>query len=58
MSVSKRTFLKLLAVSGIFYLGQLATFKTKNHQSLDHKSLDDDYLIVNGWVMLKSDITG
>ncbi len=58
MSVSKRALLKTLAVASAFYLSQLTIFKTKSQKPLNHKSLEGDYIIVNGWVMLKSDITG
>jgi hypothetical protein len=51
VQVNKRTFLKILTAFGVFTATRWSMFKTS-----PPIPLDDDFLIVNGWVMLKSDL--
>jgi len=51
MLASKRLFLKALAIPCILYLSKLDFFKNSNTLIID-----DEYVVLNGWVMLKSDV--
>jgi len=49
-NAGKRQFLKLLAIPPLFFVSKLAMYKQK-----DTILVDNDIVIINGWVLLKSD---
>jgi len=50
INVGKREFLKLLAIPPLFLMGKFTIFKQSNAIFIDN-----DIVIINGWVLLKSD---
>jgi hypothetical protein len=60
MNLSKRNFMKLLAIPSFIYLSQASILNQLNiiKKTPSLSFLDDDYLIVNGWIMLRTDLKG